>query len=294
MKNRLRNTGFRKKYKRLKNNMDNKKKLEELKRDVHDSWNENSEFWDSFMGAEGRSFQKVLLGPATERLLELKSGETVLDVACGNGAFARRMVKLGANVTGCDFSEKQLEFANKRTMENKERIEFKLIDATDESQLLLLGKQRFDAAVCTMAMMDMIVIEPLLSALHSLLKSEGRFVFSVMHPCFNSNGVTKIYEEEERHGRIIGKFSVKVERYIQQYIEKALGIAGQPVAQNYFHRPLYILLNSCFQAGFVMDRFEEPVFPESKDSMQFLSWSNFQEIPPVIVVRLKLAKNAVK
>jgi ubiquinone/menaquinone biosynthesis C-methylase UbiE len=270
--------------------MDDKKKLEELKRDVHESWNENSEFWDSYMGAEGRSFQKVLLGPATERLLELKPGEEVLDVACGNGAFTRRMAQLGAKVTGCDFSEKQLEFANKRTKENKERIEFKLIDATDESQLLLLGKQRFDAAVCTMAMMDMIVIEPLLSALHRILKSEGRFVFSVMHPCFNSNGVTKIYEEEERHGLLIGKFSVKVERYIQQFVEKAIGIVGQPVAQYCIHRPLSILFNICFRSGFIIDAFEEPVFPESNDKMQSLSWSNFQEIPPVIVVRMKLAK----
>lgn len=270
--------------------MDNKKKLEELNRDVHDGWNENSEFWDSYMGSEGRSFQKILIGPVTERLLELKPGETVLDVACGNGAFTRRMAQLGAKVIGCDFSERQLEFANKRTKENKERIEFKLFNATDESQLLLLGKQRFDVAVCTMAMMDMAVIEPLLSALHSILKSEGRFVFSVMHPCFNSNGVTKIYEEEERDGKVIGRHSIKVERYIQQFVEKGIGIIGQPVAQYCFHRPLSILFNICFRAGFIIDAFEEPVFPESNDEMQTLSWSNFHEIPPVIVVRMKLAK----
>jgi len=28
----------------------------------------------------------------------------VLDVACGNGAFARRLAHLGATVTACDFS----------------------------------------------------------------------------------------------------------------------------------------------------------------------------------------------
>lgn len=181
------------------------------------------------MGGEGRSFQKILIGPATERLLELKPCETVLDIACGNGAFTRRMAQLGAKVTGCDFSEKQLEF-----------------------------------------------------------------VFSIMHPCFNSNGVTKVYEEEERNGRIIGKYTVKVERYIHEFAEKAIGIMGQPVAQYCFHRPLNILLNTCFRSGFIIDAFEEPVFPEPNETIHPLSWSSFQEIPPVIVVRMKMAKDGIK
>lgn len=270
--------------------MGERNQIEELKRDAHERWNENSDYWDSYMGAEGRSFQKILIGPVTERLLELKPGEKVLDIACGNGAFTRRMAELGANVTGCDFSEKQLEHAAKWTNEYKEQINFRLIDATDEAQLVSLGKQRFDAAVCTMAMMDMVIIEPLISALHHVLKSESRFVFSIMHPCFNQNGVTKIYEEEERNGNISRKCSVKVERYIHQFIEMGIGIEGQPSTQNYFHRPLNVLLNSFFRSGFVMDAFEEPAFSEPLQSTHSFSWSRFQEIPPVIVIRMKPGK----
>jgi 2-polyprenyl-3-methyl-5-hydroxy-6-metoxy-1,4-benzoquinol methylase len=273
--------------------MDKKNKIKKFKRDVHDSWNENSDYWDSYMGEEGRTFQKILIGPVTEKLLDLKPGEKVLDIACGNGAFTRRMAQLGAIVTGCDFSEKQLKHAEKWTKENKKQIEYKFIDATNEAKLLSLGKQRFDAAVCTMAMMDMVVIEPLISALRQILKLEGRFVFSVMHPCFNTNGVTKIYEEEERNGKLTGKFSVKVERYIQQFIEKGIGIVGQPVAQYYFHRPLNILLNSFFHSGFIMDAFEEPVFTEPKEITSPLGWGSFQEIPPVIIVRMRLRKEVI-
>ena len=67
-------------------------------------WNRNAAEWDAYMG-EGGSFQRVLIGPVTERLLALQPVELVLDIACGNGAFARRMAQLGASVVASDFSE---------------------------------------------------------------------------------------------------------------------------------------------------------------------------------------------
>ncbi|HLB29507.1 MAG TPA: class I SAM-dependent methyltransferase, partial [Dehalococcoidia bacterium] len=162
-----------------------------MKRDAQARWEANAEFWDERFG-EGNSFQKLLIGPSTERLLAVRPGATVLDIACGNGAFSRRLAHLGAQVVAFDFSRRFLERARTRTTEHADRIEYKLVDATDEAQLLALGPQRFDAAVCTMALMDMATIEPLLSALGQLLKPGGPFVFSVMHPCFNNTAGCKM------------------------------------------------------------------------------------------------------
>ncbi len=39
----------------------------------------------------------------------------MLDVACGNGAFSRRLVVSGARVVAIDFSEKFVELAKART-----------------------------------------------------------------------------------------------------------------------------------------------------------------------------------
>ena len=76
-----------------------------LTRESQAIWNAKAAFWDERMGAEGNAFQRVLVGPATERLLALRPGELVPDVACGNGVMARRLAALGAHVVGCDFSE---------------------------------------------------------------------------------------------------------------------------------------------------------------------------------------------
>ncbi|MFQ5851489.1 MAG: class I SAM-dependent methyltransferase [Candidatus Binatia bacterium] len=255
--------------------------------EVQDIWNQIAGFWDDYMG-EGNDFQNLLIGPATERLLELQPGELVLDVACGNGAFSRRMAQLGAQVVAFDFSEVFIEKAKARTTEYAERIEYRVLDATAEDQLLALGKQRFDAAVCTMALMDMSDIDPLISALSQLLKVGGWFVFSVLHPCFNSTGCKLVVEEEYRDGELIPVYSVKVSEYIQPSVKKGLGVRSQPTPHYYFHRPLGMIFNTCFRAGFVLDGMEEPTFDEGIISEHPINWKNYKEIPPVLVARMRV------
>ncbi len=259
-------------------------------REVQQIWEQNAAFWDEYMG-EGGVLQRVLIGPTTERLLDLKPGERVLDIACGNGAFSRRMAALGARVVACDFASTFIERAQARTTEHADRIDYRVIDATDEAQLLSLGKQSFDAAVCTMAMMDMTTIDPLLSALAQLLKPDARFVFSSVHPCFNSGmGMKRVIEEEDRDGEIVDVFAIKISNYATPTTYKGLGVIGQPVPQFYFHRPLNALLNSCFQAGFVLDALEEPVFDQETNPNRPFSWENYREIPPVLISRLRLSR----
>ncbi len=261
--------------------------MQALNRETRDIWNQNAAFWDQRMG-EGNAFQRHLVGPSSERLIDLQPGERVLEIACGNGVFTRRMAELGACVVATDFSEKLLEYARARTTQHADRIEYRLLDATDKAQLLALGEQRFDAAVCNMALMDMATIEPLLCALGHLLKPDGRFVFSVMHPCFNSSGTILMAEEQERGGELITTYAVKVVKYLGVGTTKGLAMAGQPVPQNYFHRTLTVLLSTCFAAGFVLDGLSEPAFEQQAEASRWLNWTNFDEIPPVLAARLRL------
>ena len=260
---------------------------EALNQETREIWNTNAEFWDARFG-EGNDFQNLLIGPATERLLDLQPGELVLDAACGNGAFSRRMAHLGAQVVAFDFSERFLDLARVRTGQHTERIEYRQIDAADEDQLLALGKGHFDAAVCTMALMDMVAIEPLISALTQLLKPGARFVFSVLHPCFNSpRGLRKVLAEEDREGRIETVYAVQVSTYTKACTMKGVGMIGQPLPQYYYHRPIHTLFGACFTAGFVLDGLEEPTFGPEDVGNRALSWQCFKQIPPVLVVRMR-------
>jgi len=195
--------------------------------ETREIWDAKAEFWDARMG-DGNAFQRVLIGPASERLLRIQPGELVLDVACGNGVFARRLAQFGARVVAIDFSERFLALARARTTELAALVEYRRVDATDEAQLQGLGERRFDAAVCTMALMDMPVIEPLLRALTRLLTPAGRFVFAVHHPAFNSNAVRFGLEEEDRDGVLVETRFVKVTGYLRVPPGKGTGMPGEP------------------------------------------------------------------
>ena len=265
--------------------------LRRANEETREVWNQNAAFWDGRMG-EGNDFVEVLVWPATERLLELRPGERVLDIACGNGLSSRRLAALGAEVVAFDFSEEMIAYALERTTEHADRVEYLVLDATDEAALLALGERQFDAALCNMALFDMAEIEPLMRALARLLRPGGRFVFSVLHPCFNSPHMALVAEMEDRGGDIVTVYSVKVFSYMTQTMTHAAAMRGQPRPQLIFHRPLEVLLGIGFGAGFVLDGLEERAFPpDHPSSRDYLSWgANFSEIPPVLVARMRLSR----
>lgn len=257
-----------------------------LNREAQSIWNQNAAFWDERMG-DGNQSQRLITGPATLRLLDLQPGEYVLEIACGNGVLTRQLAQLGARVLAIDFSQELLNKALARMSDYADRIAYRLLDATDASQLLALGRAKFDAAVCSMALMDIADIEPLLSALTRLLKPGGRFVFSVTHPCFNTTGTRLMAVEEDRNGELVITNSVIVDKYLSLGHSKGTAIVGQPVPQLFFNRPLNVLLGACFHAGFVLDGLEEPVFPEGIEATRPLSWVNLKEIPHALIARLR-------
>jgi len=252
-------------------------------------WDNLAEWWDDKIG-DGNGFQDYLIEPATERLLELRPGERVLDVACGAGRFARRMATHGVTVFAVDHSKKFIKRAKERTTENDDKIEYRELDATDASALLSLGEKQFDAAVCTMALMDMSSIEPMISTLPRILVPEGRFVFSVLHPAFNSGTARLTAEEFYQNGNLVTASGVKIIDYAVAFPCMGVGIPGQSEPQYYFHRPISMLFNTCFKYGFVLDRMEEPTSPEELDALSSspLNWMKMRSIPPVLVARMRL------
>ena len=262
--------------------------------ETHEAWEINAAYWDDRIG-EGNDFVNHLIWPTTERMLALTTGERVLDAACGNGLYARRLAALGAEVVAFDFSAALIGRARARGQargrtQDQASITYHVLDATDEAALLTLGPRSFDAAICQMALFDIADIRPLMQALSQLLKPGGRFVFSLMHPCFNNPSTTHTAEQEDRDGEIVTTYAMKVYGYLSSVACRGAALRGQPRAQFYFHRSLQTVLGICFEAGFVMDALEEPGFPPDHPSgHNGLSWGgNFSEFPPVMMARMRL------
>ena len=255
------------------------------KRDLHDdvrsAWDQLAEFWDERMEA-GATWQRHLIQPPVERLLQLQPPERVLEIACGNGEFSRRMADLGGNVLATDFSEQMLE----RARSHRSDVEYRSADATDVQALLALGEPTsFDAVVCNMAIMDMESIEPMVAAASRLLKPGGRFVFSTLHPAFNS-GDARPTVELDPEGHTTEVYSVKVSSYGRPLTGKGVALPGQPVEQWYFHRPLWMIFQPFFEHGFALDGLAEPlVDPDRGDPGTPMH--AYTQVPGVLVARMR-------
>lgn len=227
--------------------------MKDINTESLNAWETNAEFWDNKMGDDSNSFHCEIVRPHTEELLNIKSYDLVLDIACGNGNFSKSLVDKGAQVVGFDFSTKMIELAKIRRADVLDKVIFKVCDATKYEQLMNLQQEKpFTKAVANMAIMDISDIEPLFKAVFDMLSENGIFVFATHHPCFT-------YPNKD---------------YFTSCVHKGVAIEEQPVLQNYYHRSIQDIFNLAFKCGFIIDGFYEVPFHGEETSI-------------IMIVRLK-------
>lgn len=114
-----------------------------------------------------------LLGPV--------SGQHLLDVACGHGRITRELARRGATVDGLDLSEALIEKAVAAEHEQRLGIRYHHGDIATASPL---GTGTFDAIVCSFGLSDIDKLDLALDAISNTMRANGRFVFSILRPCF--------------------------------------------------------------------------------------------------------------
>ena len=86
-----------------------------------------------------------IVGERLAEAMDLRAGQTVLDVAAGNGNMTLAAARRWCEVTSTDYVESLLEFARKRAEAERLQVKFQLADAED----LPFAGASFDAVVST-------------------------------------------------------------------------------------------------------------------------------------------------
>jgi len=212
---------------------------------ISDQWDNAAESWVDFVRKGKDYYRDELNNPAFFSLLGSVRGQLVLDLACGEGYNTRKLAKKGAVVTGVDFSEKLIDLA--RTEEAKDRlnIDYRWSDA---ARLKEFSAGYFDLVTCFMAMQDIENCEKAISEVHRVLKANGRFVFSIPHPCFEM-----IVEDGNRISTNAKYFGV-AEDHVHWKMERLL----KPFETTSFHRTLTDYSRVLHDNGFLIKRLVEP------------------------------------
>ncbi len=142
------------------------------------SWDHVASWYDTLAGDRGTEFHETVIVPGVIRLLDLQRGESVLDLACGQGVMSRTLHRRGGRVTAVDISPQLIEIAQGRSSKG---IRYQVGDVRD---LSFLGDDTFDAAVCVLAAQNIEPMEPLFMGSARHLRPWGRMVVVVSHPAF--------------------------------------------------------------------------------------------------------------
>ncbi|HEY6976596.1 MAG TPA: methyltransferase domain-containing protein [Chitinophagaceae bacterium] len=137
--------------------------------------------WDKAANYYESSWRKQLQ-PAQDKLIQfaaLRSGEKVIDIACGTGLVTFRVAeKTGENgfVLGTDISDKMVELAASIAKEKKySHVKFERMDAED----LQVNDNTFDVALCALGLMYVPDRLKALKEMWRILNLGGRAVAAV-------------------------------------------------------------------------------------------------------------------
>lgn len=215
---------------------------------------------DERMGETGDLWHRALIDPTLRAVIGPVRALRVLEVACGNGYLARRFAREGAaSVVGVELSRPTLAAARARERANPLGVRFVLGDA---SRLEGFPDAEFDLVVANMAFMDIADSGGAIRAAARVLVPGGRLVFSISHPCFDTDD--RSMWVVERGIAPDGTWSDVVWRKVRGYREETKRSvpwdvpSGPPVRTDAYHRTLATYSRYLRDAGFLIRRLEEP------------------------------------
>lgn len=179
-----------------------------------------------------------------EKMLPNFKGKRVLDLGCGFGWHCQYAIEHEAStVVGVDISEKMLNVAKQKTSKDIKYIKepLEIVDFTESS---------FDIVISSLAFHYLASFEDIAGKVHSWLKQNGDFIFSVEHPVFTAFGTQDWYRDAE--GKIL---HFPVDNYFVEGKREA-NFLGENVIK--YHKTLTTYLNGLLKSGFEIIGVVEP------------------------------------
>jgi ubiquinone/menaquinone biosynthesis C-methylase UbiE len=211
-------------------------------------WNDAAAWYDEYLNKED-TYQEKVIAPNLLRMIGAKPGMEVLDVACGQGYFARHVAKAGAKVTGIDQAETLIAKAKELAGENEKYA------AGDAQDLGALKLGAYDVIFSVLALENIKDVSSMLKGMHAHLQSDGKIVLVLLHPAF------RIPQHSDwGYDMQSGVQYRKTTKYLSEItipIDIAPFNGSKKITTYTFHRSLQWYMKAFRGAGFAMTSLEE-------------------------------------
>ncbi len=224
---------------------------------VGEAWDSGAVVWWGRYNEFGDPNRRYIIDPALLSILGQVQGLRILDAGCGNGYLSWLLSEKGARMVGVDLSTKAIEMARAAELEKPKGIQYHVGSICD---LSMFRDEIFDSVVSNIVLCDLQDLKKAIAEIHRVLKTKGRLVFSILHPCFTSPPVHGWVKRSSDSERAEDWQYWKVDRYFERGIEEYR--YGEFPTLYGFHRPLSDYLKALIRNGFILTDFEEPVQKE--------------------------------
>jgi 2-polyprenyl-3-methyl-5-hydroxy-6-metoxy-1,4-benzoquinol methylase len=252
-------------------------------------WSNASEAWADFVRMGKDYFREEMNNPAMFQMIGDVNNSSLLDLSCGEGYNTRMLAKKGAVVTGVDFSEEMIKLASRE--EEKQRLGIRYIVA-DAADLKDLENESFNMVTCFMALMDIEHYEEAVAEVARVLRKNGRFVFSITHPCFDAcetadgETIAQWRYTDDAGTSDVSAAHMEIRRYfliarcpVPWNMERLL----KPFETTAFHRTLTDYFQALHKGGFAVTRLVEPK-PTTQGASEHPPLRKHMLIPHSIVI----------
>lgn len=211
------------------------------------SWNKEGKWYGEIVGEKGHFFHQAIVIPNSLKLLKIDKESTLLDVACGQGVFARSIPNT-VKYVGVDMARTLIEDAKKVDHTNTHR--FLIADVTKNIPI----DEKFDNAVIILALQNIKEPEKTLALINQKLKPKGRLLIVLNHPCFRIPRQTswEVDKTNKLQYRRVNRYMNPLEIPINMH-------PGQETSSFTwsFHRPIEDYSKMLFDNGFLIEKIEE-------------------------------------
>lgn len=210
------------------------------------SWESSHRWYDSIVGEKGHYYHEHTVLPGSLKLLQLKKGDSLLDLGCGQGVLSRQLPS-DIDYVGIDASPSLVQEAKKRSK--------KSFFVGDITKPLPIKHDPFSHAALILVLQNVEDHAAALANAAKHLKPGGKLLLVLNHPYFRipRQSAWGIDESKKLQYRRVDTYMTSLKIPIQTNPG-----SGEQSSQTWsFHVPLSGYIQALSQAGFVIEKMEE-------------------------------------
>lgn len=211
------------------------------------SWGGVAHWYDALL-ADNDTYQARVILPNLLRVMAIKKGEQVLDLACGQGFFTEAFFQEGAQATGVDIGKQLILIAKKHSSKD---IQYFTQSAED---LLIFPDASFEKIAIVLAIQNIEAPHKVFKECARVLVPSGKLFVVLNHPAFRIPKASSWGFDEATKSQYRRIDSYMSESKVE--IEMNPSKKGGPTTIS-FHRPLQYYFKTLANSGFVVARLEE-------------------------------------